>query len=659
MTQLNAFVARSFAAQDEGRIRPILDFLDTFRRAGFFWETAEPAEVESVSAKVRRMIDEREIFIGFFTKRYPVYRFESKFRGAFQILFGNVKPNIWSAPAWVLQESGYALRGGKQLILLREPEVEVFGLQGDLEYISFDPEKPAEVFPKLSGMINGLLAKAAGTEVSVTLSERHEQSEVAIEKPVSDASADMPKPDADEEADIIVRYIEMNEASAKRDFNGIEEAWKAGKDLIASGKTKDIDLLAWHCLYYENRSEAGAADGLDSLRHLRAANPTRVEPTAAIARCLYGLREFEESADLFLEAASGQKGGVKVRSLVNAAKAFRETKQFVRGKNAIDLALSGATGELREEAVWVHYQLLRDSGDDYFAFATAESALHENPLLPLRFSLALDYRRKDFNELALHHFKFLHDRNNEDSSSLHNLALMYADCKLPIASVERYKKAISIGETLSAANLGFMYLDGGMQKEAKELVEQAMKIENHATRVEECMAEIVQRGEKEREKETALLGIANANRNFLVNMGRALTEVAPPLAGHWKFPFGEMPMTVDSNQISGTVDVKTEESGFGLLFGTPGNPKIVRIDRYMLNGELTGAVCEFKLTVADASPETSLYAGISLHSRYGTKSGFILFAPDGRSATYVELSDHKLGKPATLTKTETGDADSD
>src|SRR6266852_1301957 len=646
MTQLNAFVARSFAAQDEGRIQPVLDFLDTFREAGFFWETAEPPEVESVSAKVRRMIDEKEVYIGFFTKRYPVYRFESRYRGALQLLFGNTKPSIWSAPAWVLQESGYALRGGKQLILLREPEVEVFGLQGDLEYIPFDPDNPAAIFSKLSGMINGLLAKAAGTAVSITLTERHEQIEVAIEKPVSDASADIPKPDAAEEADIIVRCIEMNEAREKRDLNGIEEAWTAGKDLIAAGKTKEIDLLTWDCLYYENRFEAGAADALDRLRHLRAENPSRVEPTVTIARCLYSSREFEESADLFLEAAGGQAGDVKVRSLVNAAKAFRETKQYVQGKKAINLALPTATGELREEAVWIQYQLLRDSGDGYFAFATAESALHENPLLPLRFNLALDYRRKDLNELALHHFKFLHDRNNEDASTLHNLALLYADCKLPIASVERYKKAFSMGETLSAANLGFVYLDGGMEKEARELVEEAMNIENHATRVEECLAEIVQRSEKEREKETALFEVAHSNRNFFVNMGRGLTVAAPPLAGHWKFSFGEMPLTVDSNKISGTLDVKTEESGFGALFGTPGS-KIVRIDRYTLNGNLTGAVCEFKLEVADVSPNASL--GISLLSRYGTKSGFILFAPDGRSATYVELSDRRLGKPETLT----------
>src|SRR6266481_7951272 len=113
MVRLNAFIARSFAPQDEERVRPVLEFLDTFRKAGFICETAEAAEVESVSKKVQRMIGEKDVFIGFFTKRYPVYRFESRVKGALQMLFGSVEPEIWSAPPWVLQESGYALRAGK------------------------------------------------------------------------------------------------------------------------------------------------------------------------------------------------------------------------------------------------------------------------------------------------------------------------------------------------------------------------------------------------------------------------------------------------------------------------------------------------------------------------------------------------------------------
>jgi hypothetical protein len=49
---------------------------------------------------------------------------------------------------------------------------------------------------------------------------------------------------------------------------------------------------------------------------------------------------------------------------------------------------------------------------------------------------------------------------------VHNLSLIYGDCKLPIAGVSHYKKPSEIGETLSAANLAYMYLDRGRRPQA-------------------------------------------------------------------------------------------------------------------------------------------------------------------------------------------------
>jgi len=51
MPKISAFVARSFNQADEPKIEPIVSCLRSFRKAGFFAETAEPAEVESVSKK--------------------------------------------------------------------------------------------------------------------------------------------------------------------------------------------------------------------------------------------------------------------------------------------------------------------------------------------------------------------------------------------------------------------------------------------------------------------------------------------------------------------------------------------------------------------------------------------------------------------------------
>ena len=130
MASLTAFVARSFDPGVEQRIRPILEFLTTYRKAGFFCETAEPAEVESVSKKVQRLISEKDVFIGFFTRQYPLYSFTPKLSSAFRVLCGDLEPQGWGTVPWVLQESGYAIAARRRLILLREAGVEIPSLQG-------------------------------------------------------------------------------------------------------------------------------------------------------------------------------------------------------------------------------------------------------------------------------------------------------------------------------------------------------------------------------------------------------------------------------------------------------------------------------------------------------------------------------------------------
>jgi tetratricopeptide (TPR) repeat protein len=653
MTQLNAFVARSFAPQDEGRIRPVLQFLDTFRGVGFFWETAEAAEVMSVSEKVRRMIDEKDVFIGFFTRRYPVYTFSPGLRGAFQVAFGKLSPRAWSAPAWVLQESGYALRGKKKLILLREPEVEVFGLQGDLEYISFDSDNPAQVFPRLSEMINGLLAKAAGTEIKVTVSEmtaneRSEAMELAVESLAKRPEEKSPRAEG-EEADLFHLFFQMSAAAGERDSAKLHQAWVAGKKLTGDEDAR-FDGLAWDCLYHEFRFEMGSAEALETLRGLRAENPERPEPTLALARCLAGDKEFDQSARLFLEAANLQQGGEKVRSLISAAAGLRESGRYVEGIRTIEEALTIAWPDVKEEAISTKYQLQKASGDAYDAFATAELALYDNPNFSLRFGLALDYYYKGMNELAFHHFRFLHDHNEKDSSALHNLSLLCAECKLPIAAVSHYKLAFKMGNTHSAANLGYMYLDCGMADEATALIGEAMKAPEHNPRVEKCLAETIERREAEQGKQDELLKIADRQRGFLADMGRALTAVVPPIQGQWKFPFGEMPLSVSSGVLSGSMEVTREDTSravIGQILG--GSKPAPRIERYILKGPLTGAVCRFELTVT----ELSEYPAITgLWGQPGPKSGFIVFADDGRRADYVEVADGKLGQIEKLTRAQ-------
>ena len=648
MPQMSAFIARSFDPRDESRIQPLLEHLQTFEKVGFFCETAEAAEVESVSKKVRRMIDEREVFIGFLTRRLPISTHESRFGAACRALIGAPKPRAWTAPPWVLQESGYALRGERKIILLKEIDVEISGLQGDLEYVPFDSRDLSTAISKLNDMVLGLLADASGTTVRLVVEQRSQVPQVATETTAAKPDQQIAS-DTVEAPDIGDAFGEMVDAANRRDLEGIDNAWKAGTSIIAGGKHTVIDQLAWDCVYFDERFRGGATDALNELKKLKLQNPARYEPIRALASSYYGTGEFDLAAQFYLEAANLQNGERKGRSLLMASKALKETKKYREADDIVDSALTLVPESLRDEAISLHYELLKLQGRDYFAFARAEAALHENPVLPIRFTLGLDYRAKNLHEIALHHFKFLCDHNSENAASLHNLALLFADCKMPIKAVEHYRRAIALGETLSAANLGSMYLDCGLADEATSLMKEAMKQENYDDFLDRRLAEVAQRRAGERDAETTVLKEANEKRAFLMETGDAMKAPLPPIEGRWRFPFGEMPLSVNDGKVYGSANIKKQRTGLALLLTGVGGSSAPaeEVESYAFFGTLTGAVCEFQLIVGPATESGAV--GLVL-STLPSKFGLITFSAEGSSAKYAELKDSKLTTVETIAK---------
>lgn len=98
MPRITAFVACSFSDEDKPKGQPIMGFLESFRDLGFICGTAERAEVESVSKKVRGMIDESDVFVGIITRRHPIHPPLARLKAAYRILRGQLIATEWSAP---------------------------------------------------------------------------------------------------------------------------------------------------------------------------------------------------------------------------------------------------------------------------------------------------------------------------------------------------------------------------------------------------------------------------------------------------------------------------------------------------------------------------------------------------------------------------------
>ena len=117
----SAFVGQSFMPTDKKVNQCVFSTLEAL---GVKVITGEQPKADSISEKVKRLIEEQSIFVGLFTRRDKIAR----------------KPE-WTTSAWVIDEKAYAVGRQKPLILLKERGVgSIGGIQGDYEYIEFSSE---------------------------------------------------------------------------------------------------------------------------------------------------------------------------------------------------------------------------------------------------------------------------------------------------------------------------------------------------------------------------------------------------------------------------------------------------------------------------------------------------------------------------------------
>jgi tetratricopeptide (TPR) repeat protein len=516
----------------------------------------------------------------------------------------------------------------------------------DLEYIPFAPESAFEVFSKLSQMINGLIAQAAGTRIEVLVSESKRPEQSAIQEQPPAASEDLEQeirntdtPETTDRPSIVPHFIEMIEAADEHDIERIGLAFDKGREMILN-QTVDFDLLAWESVYQEFRFNAGSADALEVLRNLSSEHPERPEPILRIADILSGADEVEEAAKLYYKAAQlATKPSAKTSSLIKAARAYERIGKLEEASNlGWEIYRQGKSDERREAATLL-YDLLKKDKEPFLAFGIAEASLNENPQHPIRFQLGLDYHTGARSDLFLYHFSYIHNNDVKNGAALHNLALACSECGLPISSVSRYQQAVKLGETLSAGNLGYKSLDAGFSDHAKEILEPMASIPEHDPSVDRCLSEIIDRRQAEETKRENILVAAQETRRFFIHVGQALALPIPALTGTWKFPFGKIDLALNGAFLEGKADISLGLNRLASVLAGLG-PSADSTKIYSFNGSLVGCVCKFQLiTEYPQAGDSPIFS-----SAQETRAGLIVFSKDGSAGTYATIKDNELGE---------------
>ncbi len=553
---------------------------------------------------------------------------------------------MWSAPPWVLQESGYALKANKALVLFRETDVEIPGLQGDLEYIPFDPRNPAPALKRATEMITSLIAKAGGIKVETVV-----QAEIIETK--EDEAAPPPKPsgkgpgqDADTpvEEGFRMRLLTLWETVNSRDWEASERKYAEG--LVWIREQKPDEEVFWKCFYQRRLFLEGKADALAQLRDLVSEYKSEHLPLEYLAHCLMNLHEYDEAVNCYLAAVSLAPPDQRASVEMSAAEALHEAN---KPKESKEILLKLREAEYAKEPKWQSrilrslYSLAKESEDKFASFAIAELALHQRPEeTSFRFSLAFDYEDAAQSNMSLYHYRIICNQDDQNAGALNNLGIALANNQLPVLAVQRYKQSYKLGETLAASNLGRKYLEAGLSDEAIALLKEAQTRENCVPEVSSALAAVHEKIQQNKREQDQVVAKAEQHRNFLLSFAtRLLSPLATNLQGRWTFPSGEIELHLNGSDLHGSREDRTlAQSPLSYLFSSAAPKSITKIEKHDFSGTLSGCTCKFKLEITrtEEPPGFSILGGPS-NSRV---EGYIVFAEDGNSGNVAEL---KSGKP--------------
>jgi hypothetical protein len=161
MASVIAFVAHSFTDEDAPHVNKVLEFLTRISKlnSSFSWSHAREAEPSDLKDKVLRTAENANLLIAICSKKERVFRSESAQPAWFSknkllILESDCQ---WATSDWITQEIGMGIGRDWKVILLVEDGVRTpGGMQGNLEYISFNRAHPEKSFQTLMEMISSL-----------------------------------------------------------------------------------------------------------------------------------------------------------------------------------------------------------------------------------------------------------------------------------------------------------------------------------------------------------------------------------------------------------------------------------------------------------------------------------------------------------------------
>ena len=442
----------------------------------------------------------------------------------------------WKTSDWIIQEIGLAIGLGLHVMLLVEQGLRSpGGLQGNLEYISFDRGAPEKCFGKLVEMITALSPK--GSAPSMPESEPRSvptEDKAAMEPPADDRWWTTPKPEW-KRRDYEFAFMHMlamdNTAGAQQISDGY---------LATEMGSQTPNQKSWDAYVEYIRLVSGMGGQLATLKRLSDENPRNSDILSYLARAYGHYQQDGESARVFENAAQEAEDiCVKLKLLREAASAHQRARNSEAAWEVIARMKSMAinTGEVETEVLRAQRKVAEVAKNDEVLIGVMERLLAVDPAdNNTRFALAYKCSELGNEDLALFHYSKI-PAVERSAVTWNNLGVAYDQLGLPAKSVTAYRKAEEMSETLAMSNLANKLVGVGFLPEAQQLCDIALAIKDYHKNAAITVGRLKEVPAEEQNKETELLEKARPISDFYKEVGRAVAKLEPAtLSGRWQGP---------------------------------------------------------------------------------------------------------------------------
>jgi hypothetical protein len=590
---IRAFVGHSFNPRDEEVVKKFLKFFQQVQNSHshFLWAHAEPAEPKILADKILEILKGMNTFIAICTKQervFPSNSTHTTWWRNFSLKNKKFDPQ-WKTSDWIIQEIGLAIGRGLHLILLVESGVrQPGGLQGNLEYISFDREYPESSFGKLLEMITALSPKTIGAAVG---SPDHKG--VTSDEPKNDTSNGtdwlIPKPEwkyANYESALI-------RAIASGDSIGEEQIYQSY--LNTEYATQNNNNISW-CAFREWLKIIVQGNGkIGNIKNIVDENPSSWRALDYLARAYEHYQEFAEAARTFENAANqAEDTAQKLRLLRRAA--VTNIKADSRNAASILIDRMKAMAEtMCDESQVLHAarDIAEHEKNDSLYVNLSERLSEINPGdTSIIFSLAYKYSNIKQGDLALFHYLRI-PAPERTAMAWNNLGAILDEKSFPAKAVDAYESAKSMGETLAMSNLSYKLMEQGFLSNAQKECNDALRFPNFHKNIGAAISRISDIKIEEDVKLKEIIDKIKPISEFRRLMGKVSVASQPTeIAKYWHSPDSLLEVKIDGDLFTATGFYEKPESALARVVAGTGQSEGPR--RYLVEykGTVRGRLIE-------------------------------------------------------------------